>query len=669
MILSSHLLLASASQAADLPHIARGPYLQLATPTSVTVVWRTIGRTDPVVRFGTSADRLDQASVPANVVVRRSPDQPSTVVGPMLHSAPKNTFQYEARLEGLVPETKYFYAVYDGDRRIAGGDVNHHFRTHPPAGESRPCTIWVVGDSGTGDVNQKAVYTAMRDDLAARGATLDLYLHVGDMAYPKGRDDEFQETFFDIYQPTLRNTVCWAAMGNHEGATSKGISGVGPYYDAYVTPTRGEAGGLPSATEAFYSFDYGRIHFICLDSHDLDRSPAGAMARWLRADLDRTRAEWLVAFFHHPPYTKGSHDSDKEKQLIEMRELIMPILESGGVDVVLTGHSHIYERSMLIDGAYSTPTTAAGVVLDDGDGSPEGDGPYRKSAGIHPHEGAVQVVTGNGGAKVSRKGTSPVMRTVFVEHGSVVIDVAGDTLTGRMINREGVRRDLFAIQKRGTVARHIVAAPRVLPPFTPPKIDLKVLSTASSRVPSGMKNWIDPHEEWDYLAGSHPTGEWTTAEFRPDAAWKSGPAGFGFGDGDDATELKDMRGKYQVVYTRKDFELEPGERATIADFGLAIRYDDAFIAYLNGHEVLRVGVGPGRGKDVKSVTSHGAGAYEYFSLRDALPFLEEDENILAIEGHNRSLSSSDFTLDPYLVVRKKEAKSTPASPANKPAAP
>ena len=121
-------------------------------------------------------------------------------------------------------------------------------------------------------------------------------------------------------------------------STSKGTNGTGPYYDAYVLPARGEAGGLASGTEAYYSFDFGRAHFVCLDSHDLDRRPTGLMARWLKMDLERTRQDWIIAYFHHPPYTKGTHDSDREKQLIEMRTLIMPILETGGVDLVLTGH-------------------------------------------------------------------------------------------------------------------------------------------------------------------------------------------------------------------------------------------------------------------------------------------------------------------------------------------
>ena len=69
------------------------------------------------------------------------------------------------------------------------------------------------------------------------------------------------------------------------------------------------------------------------------------MAIWLRSDLAVTTNRWLVAFWHHPPYTKGSHDSDAEAELIEMRQNIVPILEAGGVDLVLSGHSHSYERS------------------------------------------------------------------------------------------------------------------------------------------------------------------------------------------------------------------------------------------------------------------------------------------------------------------------------------
>ncbi len=648
-VMSRHVV---ADDSASPPALTRGPYLQLSTPSSVSIVWRTVGETQPVVRYGLDPANLDQTLADASILVRRVTKDGEASNDLSLHSAPAGTVQYDATIVGLNPDTTYYYAISNGTTTLAGGDADHFFHTHPEPGQEKAVRIWVVGDSGTGDERQAAVYQAMRDHVAMQKHPLDLYLHVGDMAYPSGTDDEFQRTFFDIYQPTLRNTVCWASMGNHEGATSKGLLGVGPYYDAYVCPKRGEAGGLPSTSEAFYAFDYGNVHFICLDSHDLDRAPTGVMALWLRADLEKAKSDWIIAYWHHPPYSKGSHDSDKEGQLIEMRELIMPILESGGVDLVLTGHSHTYERSMLIDGAYQTPTTAEGVVLDDGDGNPNGDGPYRKSKGLHAHQGTVQVVTGNGGAKVSRSGTSPVMKQVIVEYGSTILDVDGDTLTGVMVNRGGETRDLFSIVKQGSVVPAIVKSPRTLPLYTVAIDKPKVEKSELTPFPQNAVELIKPNSAWDYLAGSHPPEKWTAIAFIPNDAggWKSGTVGIGYGDSDDVTELKDMQKKYTVVYARSEFELPPGEKEKIGELGLAISYDDAFIAWLNGHEVLRVGVKEGHGSNANQVESHEADGYEYFPLKDAKQYLTDDDNILSIEGHNTDAGSSDFTLDPYLLA-------------------
>ncbi|HYG77254.1 MAG TPA: metallophosphoesterase family protein, partial [Planctomycetota bacterium] len=387
----------------DSATLERGPYLQLATNKSIVVVWRTTGLSTPAVRYGKSPDKLDQTVPVKDITILAAPHIRQKKFK-KLHSAPDWTYQYEAAIGGLETNSTYYYAVYDGETRLAGGDENFHFTTLPRPGANKSVRFWVVGDSGTGNKDQLAVIEGIQKWLSTQPRKLEMYLHVGDMAYSRGTDKEFTKGFFKPYADILRNTVCWASMGNHEGATSRGDKGTGPYYDAYVCPRKAEAGGVASGTEAYYSFDYGQVHFICLDSHDVSRKPDDAMARWLRADLEKTNAEWLIAFFHHPPYTKGSHDSDKETREKEMRTYIMPILESGGVDLVLTGHSHIYERSMLIDGAYATPTVAENVVLDDGDGDPQGDGAYRKSAGLNPNEGDVQIVTGHGGAKLRRKG-------------------------------------------------------------------------------------------------------------------------------------------------------------------------------------------------------------------------------------------------------------------------
>ncbi|NOY43083.1 MAG: metallophosphoesterase family protein [Planctomycetes bacterium] len=492
----------------------RGPYLQLATPQSMVVVWRTFGKTNPSVRIGNSPEALDRTISGDPITLQVSADVKTTEKLPLLYKEPAadtekrdardddpstvaNTYQYEALVAGLKPATRYYYAVYDGEQQLAGGDKQHYFVTSPPAGSDAKMRIWVVGDSGTGDHIQRDVHLAMQEFTQETKRDLDLYLHVGDMAYGDGTDQQFQHHFFDMYQPTLRNVVCWPTMGNHEGHTSRGISGFGPYYDAYVVPTAAEAGGLPSGTEAYYSFDIADVHFICLDSHDLDRSPDGAMAKWLVADLEEAQGDWLIAFWHHPPYTKGSHDSDREGQLIEMRSHFMPILEAAGVDIVLTGHSHIYERSMLIDGAYATPTTAEGVILDDGDGHPEGDGAYRKSAGLNPHEGTVAIVSGHGGAGLSRRGTMPIMREIIIEHGSVILDIDGETLTSTMINKNNVERDLFSIVKRGKVN-----ITRVEKPWKPVH--------DFSKLTRFMLTW---HEE----TFGQPPSKWTVAAGAPKA--------------------------------------------------------------------------------------------------------------------------------------------------------
>src|SRR4029077_13037151 len=123
------------------------------------------------------------------------------------------------------------------------------------------------------------------------------------------------------------------------------------------------------------------------------------MMTLLQNDVASTTQRWTIAFWHHPPYSKGSHDSDVDYELTQMRTVAVPILEAAGVDLVLAGHSHSYERSFLIDGHYGPSTSFLETMkVDGGDGREGGTGAYSKPAlGPGANHGAVYLVAGCSG--------------------------------------------------------------------------------------------------------------------------------------------------------------------------------------------------------------------------------------------------------------------------------
>jgi len=277
---------------------------------------------------------------------------------------------------------------------------------------------------------------------------------LGDNAYDAGTDSEFQAAVFDMYPTYLRQSPLWSALGNHETnqLTNPDITTV-PYFKIFSFPTNGEAGGVPSGTEKYYSFDYGRIHFIALDSMTSSRQPGSPMLTWLQTDLESTNQDWIIAFWHHPPYTKGSHNSDTETELKEMRTNVLPLLEAGGVDLVLAGHSHSYERTYFINGHYGLSTTFSGSnLIDGGNGREDGTGTYNKPAGLPANQGAVYIVAGNGGHVTNWTGGStaefnpnppPAMYYSALHTGSLVLDIDSNRLDAKLIRESGAIDDYF----------------------------------------------------------------------------------------------------------------------------------------------------------------------------------------------------------------------------------
>ena len=406
--------------------VTRGPYLQMASSSSMTIRWRTSTATDSEVRAGTSANNLSK--------IERSSTQ---------------TTEHEIRLTDLTPNTTYYYSI-GSSSSVLGSGTSYFFKTPPTTGSRNPTRIWVIGDSGTANSDAEAVYDAYRTLTGT--AYTDLWLMLGDNAYNTGTDTEYQQAVFDLYPELLKQTVVWPTIGNHDGTTADSESESGPYYDIFTLPRQAESGGLASGTEAYYAFDYGNVHFVVLDSYETDRSETGAMMQWLRSDLQNTNADWIIAFWHHPPYSKGSHDSDSDDRMTDMRSIALPILEGYGVDLVLTGHSHAYERSKFLDGHYQTSDTFSNSYeIDNGSGRTDGTGAYKKKMGA-PHSGAVYVVAGSSG-QVSSSGNldHPAMYLSLRELGSMILDVNGLTLNASFIDDTGTKRDYFTLSKENTV--------------------------------------------------------------------------------------------------------------------------------------------------------------------------------------------------------------------------
>ncbi len=660
--------------------LAAGPWLQKLGHERVSICWL-IDRTGVgEVRYGTTLGQLNQSQ-----------------------SSSATAAYHSVELQGLLPDTRYYYALFEGPQQLAGGDWGTWFRTAPAPGGREPVRLWAAGDVGTGTSEQAAVLTGMLS--ACNGRWPELFLGLGDLAYDYGNVDEFVDNFFTPYKAVLPRMGLFPCVGNHETYGMQRDWGAGPqfaYFNLFDLPTQS------SGSENYYSFVRANLRVVVLDSQMSNASAGGPMATWLQAVLAASSAEWTIACFHHGPYTKGSHDSDSESQHIDMRENILPILESYGVDLVLSGHSHVYERSYLVDGGYDTPTsTGLGtVILDPGDGSWSGHGVYAKPAGIAPHAGAVYITTGNGGHVGSVQSDYPhvLSRHSELELGSCIIDVVGSQLTVRHIRETGQVSDLFSIRKgpdleapQPVAARQLssdqillqLSEPVAAGMFDPARYSsngTSVLSAAPTGDPVEVLLGTSPHllgplyslhivdlediagnlaagpfdieyrgdppamvvlgagQSWQYFEGSSDPGAgWQTPGYNA-SNWPLGASGFGYGDGDDATLLSNMENHYTSVFLRQSFQIP--DVGTLRELWLDLDYDDGFVAYLNGVEVARANApDPALWSDT-AITNHEAGSPEFFRL--PVSAAQTGSNLLAIHGLNRWQNSSDFSLIPVL---------------------
>lgn len=404
----------------------REPYLQMMSSNAVTLRWQSDNKYSAVVRYGLKPGELNQTKYGATAE------------------------EHEVRLTDLKPATKYFYSVGSKIKEFYKGE-EFWFKTSPELktglADMKPVRFWVTGDQGYPNVIQNQVRDAMLRWVKQHPRTsvdhesLDFWVTTGDNAYRSGTNKQFQTGFFEPYKSILRHTPVWPVYGNHDARRWV-------FFDIFNFPTKAENGGIASGSEHFYSFDYANIHFVMLDTQESNLTAGSEMLSWLKNDLTQTKQQWLLAVFHHPPYTKGSHDSDSQRdsrgRLISVRENILPLLEAGGVDLVLSGHSHMYERSSLINCHYGYSSTFNPSMLR----SESKNNVYNKKENkISAYSGTIYTVIGSSSKVDTGPLNHPAMQTSLQEAGSMLFDVEKNKLKAYFINKDGIVKDQFEINK------------------------------------------------------------------------------------------------------------------------------------------------------------------------------------------------------------------------------
>jgi hypothetical protein len=425
------------ANAPGFPVITRGPYLQMGNGTGVSLRWRTDVATDSKISVGTSFGSYTQSATNATV-----------------------STEHEVRISGLSPDSKYYYSFGSTTQTLQATTANY-FNTAPGANTTRKIKIAAFGDCGRNDNGfQAGTLSSYQNYVGSSPAEIMLLL--GDNAYDAGTDAEYTSRFFNAYSSNiLKNHVVFPSPGNHDYAntSARQTDHNVPYYSIFTMPTAAECGGVASGTEAFYSYNWGNIHFLSLDSYGFESGSTrlydtlGPQATWVKNDLAANSSKWTIAYWHHPPYTMGSHNSDTESELINMRQKFIGIMERYGVDMIICGHSHDYERSYLLKGytgneaSFSVATNAVSGSSAYYDGS-SNSCPYNLADGKVNH-GTVYVVAGSAGADGVVQAGYPHNALPFSvdDGGMLYFEVENNRLDAKFIRRDGVIADKFTIVK------------------------------------------------------------------------------------------------------------------------------------------------------------------------------------------------------------------------------
>lgn len=301
----------------------RAPYIQRPTETSVDVAWRTTDDEIGRVVYGANKGELNHEVVEDAA-----------------------TTKHHVSLTGLEPGERYYYEVYSGGQKVA---AETDVRTGPGPDAVR-FSFLIFGDSGTDSDAQWEVAGRMRAAMNER--EIHFIVHVGDVH--QGSGDYYDDIYFKPYRDIIKNVNVFTALGNHDVITDNG----GVYLDDFYLPEDPQSG-----SERYYAFRWANAYFICLDTN-INYTPGSPQHDFLLAALAdslRTSATWTFVYAHHPPFTEFWTSYYGEQGV---QEHLVPVFEAYGVDLVMNGHTHSYERGLL-NGVHYLVSGGGGGSLDD----------------------------------------------------------------------------------------------------------------------------------------------------------------------------------------------------------------------------------------------------------------------------------------------------------------
>jgi len=296
------------------PVIKSGPYLSDVTKTSIIIAWQTDTTSSSAVEYGLTTNYEFEVIDTNRVTI------------------------HAIQLTNLLPSTTYHYRI-KSDSVVSEDNIIQTAVTW-----NEDFEFVAYGDTRTNHDDHRSV--------VQRIITLNpkIILNTGDLV-EFGRLQSEWDIYFDIIKDLAKNTPIYVSIGNHEEEHAL-------YYDQHFLPHNN-----PDSTEKYYSFDYGRCHFISLNANlSVPYEPGSAQYMWLENDLKAAASsDFIIVFFHYPPYSSTNPVGGN----LSVRDAFCPLLEKYGVDIVINGHDHNYERTYPINGITYVITGGGGAPLKD----------------------------------------------------------------------------------------------------------------------------------------------------------------------------------------------------------------------------------------------------------------------------------------------------------------